>query len=1012
MAASRTRRERRGGGPEVVRTRVLALLQSRWDRRLTTVVAGAGFGKSTAIAQAMRANKVSPRGVEVRVSCRFGCETPDRLVASVAEGLGVELPAGTSPLGRMQAAITDQAPVPVVVIVDDSELLPKSVAELLEQLVQSAPTNLHLVLVGRRSPAIPLARLRAAGEVFDITADDLRFDANETAALAAAFGVEIAPDAMGGWPALIRLALAAPDRAAGAFLWEEVISALSPADRSALRALCAIGSATPDEVRSLTGEPFDVDGFCERVPLVGHDGDWLVAHELWRPFLVDLGAAASLPALTERALEIVRARGDVVATGQLAIRLGDGRALRRAAVELVRTSLGSLPRGIAHAWLEAGCTDADGSPEMALLQCALAHDLVASDPPASDLDAVMVRFRELGAAADEAVAIALAALAADANRDLPRLLALSVRAREVAAVHPDPILELLVDGVEGAAAILQGDLDGALSRFDRPRPGLPIGLRPEAITRLHWHALLLAGRAGDAAALVAPFEPAAAVATPRPLESVARWLDGDSQVFNIGSVELGPDRYDQLSERDQFDQASFVAVMAAATGDTGPVDLAVDVLTSSPFGAETGPDGAVVTVARAAQRCVHHDDAGAAEEIEQFLERSPLDPLTDAYLRRSLAVPYVCASRLRTAWDAMELGPSQSMARSIARALIDARAGKCREAPEPLQAVTTVLPLPWAVELASRATAAGSSWGIELATALADRSGSATEAELNRAAEASDAVVSRGAAKVREALPQAPPAGIELALLGPLTIRRDGEAVDAPQLRRARVRELLSVLVVERSLTRDRAVELLWPDSDPAKGRANLRVTLAHLQDLLEPGRPSRSAPYFLRANPSRLELASVPGLDVDVWAIERSLAEADVARYEGDSAGRRERLREVMECWRARSLPDLDAMPDLEPTATALERRLLDACLALGELELVADRADAATRCAERALIADPYDERAHRLAIAANVHRRDRSATAAAVARLRRTMAELGVDPDDSSEMLVRQAAKAGFT
>ena len=65
----------------VVRSGVLDRLETRWDCTITTVVAGAGFGKSVALGQALRANRARPRGVEGWLSCRSGCESPDRLAA-------------------------------------------------------------------------------------------------------------------------------------------------------------------------------------------------------------------------------------------------------------------------------------------------------------------------------------------------------------------------------------------------------------------------------------------------------------------------------------------------------------------------------------------------------------------------------------------------------------------------------------------------------------------------------------------------------------------------------------------------------------------------------------------------------------------------------------------------------------------------------------------------------------------------------------------------------------------
>src|SRR5690606_11025653 len=74
------------------------------------------------------------------------------------------------------------------------------------------PAHAHLVLAGRGSSPVPLARLRAADRVVEIGPDELLFSARERARLAAHLGRDPAvADRYGGWPALVRLALAVGD---------------------------------------------------------------------------------------------------------------------------------------------------------------------------------------------------------------------------------------------------------------------------------------------------------------------------------------------------------------------------------------------------------------------------------------------------------------------------------------------------------------------------------------------------------------------------------------------------------------------------------------------------------------------------------------------------------------------------------------------------------------------------------------------------------------------------------
>jgi LuxR family transcriptional regulator, maltose regulon positive regulatory protein len=996
----------------IVRSAVLDRLEARWDRTVTTVVAGAGFGKSIAIGQAMRANRARPRGVEGWASCRSGCESPERLAASVEAAFGVPDGGRGAPLSRLYAVFADQAPLHVSLVLDDVELLPDTGAALLDDLLRRAPSNLHLMLSGRRLPSLALARFRAADDVVEIDADALRFDESEVAALAGSLHAAPLERDLAGWPALVRLALVAPRRSVEEYVWEEVIRALAPADREALLALCLLGASGVHEVEAVTRAPFDPDGFCARVPLVHRVGDRIVAHDLWDPYVDRLGSATEIAAVSRRVLDTVAARADPIATGSIALRLGDDPALRRAAVDLVRATLGSLPGDVAQAWTTAlrAASGPDRPVEAELLDCALAHARSAAAPSADRLDDVAARFHERGDGNGEAVALALGTLVAEARNDVAHLAALAAQARMLAADRDEPRLRLLVTGVDAAVMALGGgDIDGALAVLEQPVAGMSPSDRPEALVRLHWHLLILAGRAGDAAELTADLDPVPGMAAPRELSDVARWLDGDPAGLASGDVDIGPDRYRGLSERDTFDQAAFIAVIAASAPDPGPVHQAVDLLDASPFAAVSGPDGALTAAARACRAVVDYDEGSAAAVVARFVERGQLDPLTDAHLRRSLAVPYICSPELRRRWDAADLGPSQQRARAAARLLQDARAGTVPAAPpDVLPSVCTALPLPWSVELSARAAAAGAPWGPDLAIRLTDLLGDGVTAEIARRLDDPDRTVRRGAAVLR-ALPARPPATVAILVLGPLEVRHDGRLVDTPEMHRSRVRELLSVLVVERTVSRDRVIDLLWPNLDPTRGRANLRVTLRHLQRVLEPARGQGSAPYFLRGDAQHLRLAAVPGLDVDSWHVEDLIARSEAARRRGDAAGRIEHLRAAVGWWRGgRPFADLERLADLDHVARHREARLVDAAVTLGELELVGGAVDAAATLADQALGADPYAERAHRLAVAAYMQGRDRAATTAAVDRLSRMLAELGARPESTTQILLRNAAQ----
>ena len=71
----------------------------------------------------------------------------------------------------------------IVLVLDDYHLVDaREVQDSMTFLLDHLPPQLHLVLAGRSDPTLPLARLRARGELVEIRAADLRFTPDEAAA--------------------------------------------------------------------------------------------------------------------------------------------------------------------------------------------------------------------------------------------------------------------------------------------------------------------------------------------------------------------------------------------------------------------------------------------------------------------------------------------------------------------------------------------------------------------------------------------------------------------------------------------------------------------------------------------------------------------------------------------------------------------------------------------------------------------------------------------------------------
>src|SRR5690554_5591429 len=70
----------------------------------------------------------------------------------------------------------------LLLVLDDFQIIQEPfILKLLEKLIANQPPALHLVIVSREDPLLPLARLRAGGRLTEIRLADLRFSTAETA---------------------------------------------------------------------------------------------------------------------------------------------------------------------------------------------------------------------------------------------------------------------------------------------------------------------------------------------------------------------------------------------------------------------------------------------------------------------------------------------------------------------------------------------------------------------------------------------------------------------------------------------------------------------------------------------------------------------------------------------------------------------------------------------------------------------------------------------------------------
>ncbi len=217
------------GARFVDRARLRVLLESAPEARLVLVAAPAGFGKSTLLAAWVGDGDVrgawlalDPGDSDVVRFARYLEAAAARLAGGTEDATPSRDP--TQPfdpelalartLEPVAAALADQPAGGVVLVLDDYHVIGEpGIHRLVATLVDRLPPRARLAIATRADPPLPLARLRARGELLEVRAEDLRFTASEAGELLRSGDVEIAlaeveelTERTEGWAAALRLA--------------------------------------------------------------------------------------------------------------------------------------------------------------------------------------------------------------------------------------------------------------------------------------------------------------------------------------------------------------------------------------------------------------------------------------------------------------------------------------------------------------------------------------------------------------------------------------------------------------------------------------------------------------------------------------------------------------------------------------------------------------------------------------------------------------------------------------
>jgi len=179
----------------VIRPRLLDQLQAglREHRKLTLVAAPAGYGKTTLITSWLHSFSKSSRKIWLSLEksdnepARFLSywatawnRISDFVLEDILELLNApQFPPFQNILDEIVNALV-RLEEPTILVLDDYHLITNPlIHEMLEYFLEHQPGRAHLVITTRSDPPLPLARLRARGQMVEIRASDLRFTEKE-----------------------------------------------------------------------------------------------------------------------------------------------------------------------------------------------------------------------------------------------------------------------------------------------------------------------------------------------------------------------------------------------------------------------------------------------------------------------------------------------------------------------------------------------------------------------------------------------------------------------------------------------------------------------------------------------------------------------------------------------------------------------------------------------------------------------------------------------------------------
>jgi LuxR family transcriptional regulator, maltose regulon positive regulatory protein len=1002
-------------GP-LVRPRLLEVLASRFDRRLTLVQAGPGFGKTTLLTQALHEHALSPIGTDVFVALRPVHRDREVLARSLFEALHIAprtAHAGVSSEDLVTAlSLTD---LPTCVVLDHVDVLSFGSAGnalLVELIAESAPC-VSFVLSARRLPPLGIRRHDLNGSTAWLRSHDLAYSLPEQALVASAI-----PVAYRDWPALVALFMAAGGREADAFITEEVLAPLGESDRRRLAALVVLGGTASAELlaHALDEPPGACDEIADSCAVTVAERELtiraVVARLLGQPF--DDGA---ITAIRSRASDLLLAQSQFDRAIRLRAACSDWDGVAEVADRIWRSGWPEVEPAAISAWSELFPHSEQERPESKLLRGIAAREsnLFGTDA-ASLLSEAAAGFAARGSVGSEVAALCEQAFTIRERGELDVLAMIMFRLMELDALgHPEVVGPLIL-----GRAVLAEALDDDATLLAELQQLTGTEFSNEWMSRVEWlrgHSTLMLGRPRDglahtlnSAALTPEFLAA------RYLDAYARWWDALTPEVLTLLPDIGSE-----PRATPYDRVYGGTVLSTVLAFVGEQERARAGMRVARQGAQADVDrlGAIrpeyqglLAFGDAAIAIGDGGDAAAADAIRSFLEQCPPDqPVGRRTTRRWSGLAYVLVPETRAAIDGADYGPSFADVRSIAQWFVALREGRSTPcAVDPIPRILHALPFRWAVEAACRAHSGDSEVALLVTRRLAELQPLPTRSILRAFADDASLPWSGGAKALLAAVAIAPTAPVRLDLLGPLVVTHGDHVSAVPELRRERARQVISALALTRTLRREVLTDRLWPEADAAAGSQSLRTTLTYVQKILEPDRRAGEASFVLSVSDDQLELAAAPWVTTDLAEFESRLDDAMRLRATGAHSLECEALESALLLVRGEPLVDVQYLDWAVDKVRALTIAIAGAAERAGGLRSAMGYHRRAEEHAALALRFDPFSHDAGALLVESLLGLGRHTAARAELDAWSKRCADAGVAPpsvriDDGRLIAVRQ-------